>query len=255
MSLSDTLFRLARLIAPDHRKPWIVAMAAEPARSADRMGWAVGAVLTALRERVTDLVATGALVRLAGGAFVLGTGLAALPFLARILTFIHDRHVEDPNSGNTAVSLVVICGLVAGMIGTGAAIMVAGKNRPARIAASTIVVLTATGLGCLLTWSGGLSLQSRDHLTPFQQEMTGWTLLAGPALVVAAAAMLLRRPRLFLASALIALGAQTGQWLVGLSHHAVTGVVPAAIAFYGACLPTLLLLAAAGLVVTPRHTA
>ncbi len=251
MSLSDTLFRLARRLAPGHRKPWIDAMATEAALTGNRAGWAMGAVVTALRERAADLLATGALTRAAGGAFVMGTGLAALPFLVRILAFIHDRHAHGQNPGDAVASLAVISAVIAGLVATGAAIMVAGRNRPARIAAKTLVVLMGTGLGTLLTWSGGLGVQSRNHLTPIQQDMTWWTLLAGPALLIAATAMLLKRPRLFLVAALIALGAQTGQWLAELSRHAVTGAIPTAIAFYGACLPTLLMLAAAGLVIAP----
>jgi len=255
MSLFDTLFRLARRIAPGHRKSWIDAMTAEASQTGNRTGWAIGAVATASRERLVDLAATGGLARAIGGAFVMATGLAALPFLTGVLTFVQGHHIYDRDPGSVLTSIVFISVVIAGLIATGAAIMVAGRNRPARIAARAIVVLMATGLGCLLTWSGGLSLQSRGHLTPLQQEMTAWTLLAGPALLAAAAAMLLGRPRLFLASALIALGAQIGQWLTGLSHHAVTGVIPTSIAFYSACLPTLLMLAATGLVITPRRMA
>lgn len=255
MSPSDTLFHLARLIAPDHRKLWIDAMKTEGAQSRYPTGWAMGAVATAGRARIADMAATGTLARVTGGAFVTATGLASLPFLVRILTFILDHPADAPNPGDMAVGLTVICALVAGLIGTGAAIMVAGTNRPARIVARAIVIVMGAGLGCLLTWSGGLSVQSRVHLTPIQQEMTWWTLLAGPALLIAAAAMLLKRPRMFLAASLIALGAQTGQWLVELSRHSMTGAIPTAIAFYGACLPTLLMLAAAGLVIPPRNRA
>jgi len=253
MSLSDTLFRLARRIAPDHRKAWIDAMETEAAQAGNRSGWAVGAITTASHERLIDLAATGALARASGGAFILGTGLGSLPFLVRTLAFLQDRHIDAPDRGNAVVSLVFICVVLAGLIATGVAIMLSGKNRPARIAAKTIVVLMAIGLGCLLTWSGGLSVQSRIHLTAIQQEATWWTLLTGPALLVAATATALKRPRLFLAAAMTALGAQIGQWLVELSHHAVTGVVPSALAFYSACLPALLMLAATGLLIKPRR--
>jgi len=253
MNLSDTLFRLARRIAPDHRKAWIDAMKTEAAQAGNRTGWAAGAITTASRERLIDLTISGALPRALGGAFVMGTGLASLPFLVRILILIQDRHVDAPDRGNATVSLVLICTVMAGLIATGVAIMVAGKNRPARIAAKTIVVLMTVGLGSLLTWLGGHSIQAHNPLSPFQQEMTWWTLATGPALLIAAAAMALRRPRLFLAAAMAALGAQTGQWLLELSHHAVTGMVPSALAFYSACLPALLMLAATGLLINPRR--
>jgi len=253
MNLSDTLFRLARRVAPDHRKAWIDAMKTEAAQAGNRTGWAVGAITTASRERLIDLTTSGALPRALGGAFVMGTGLAALPFLVDVLTFVGSHHIYDRNPGDVLTSLAFICVIIAGLIATGVAIMVAGRNRPARIAASAIVVLMATGVGCLLTWSGGLGMQSRSHLTLVQQQMMGWTLLAGPALLVAAAAMLLKRPRLFVTAALVGLGAQAGQWLVGLSHYYVAGVIPATIAFASSCLPALLMLAATGLLINPRR--
>ncbi len=251
MSLSDTLFHLARLIAPDHRKPWIDAMQCEGAQSPIRVSWAIGAIATASGERLRDLTKTGALARTVGGTFVMGTGLTAVPFFANVVRRAYDQRIYERDA-RSAVGILILCAMVAGLIGTGAAIMAAGRNGPARAIAKTIVVLMGTGLGCLLTWSGWLSLKPHRHITLIQHEIMWLSLVAGPALLIAAAAMALKRPRLFLATTLIAFGAQTGQWLVELSRHMMTGIVPAAIAFYGACLPTLLMLAAAGLVIQPR---
>lgn len=253
MSLSDTLFRLALTLAPIHRKAWIDAMQAEATSAGNRMGWAVGAVATAARERIADLAMTGALARAIGGVFVMSTGLGALLYLMPILIHIQDRHGLDRNPENAVLGITIFMLIVIGLIATGAAIMLAGKSRGARIAAKVIVVVMGTGLGSLLIWSGWFSLKPRHHMTVLQHEMMWLSLVAGPALLVAVAALLLKRPRLFLTAGLTALGAETGQWLIELSHHPIDGLIAAAIAFYGACLPTLLMLAAFGLL-TPRRS-
>lgn len=253
MSLSDTLFRLARVLAPDRRKPWIDAMQAESPQARSPTRWAVGAVTTAFRERIIDLAVTGALARAIGGAFVIGTGLVSLPYLARILVLVHAHRGYDHAPGNSMVSVAVICAIVAGLIATGAAIMIAGGNRLARISARSVVAVMGAGLGSLLIWSGYLSLNSRRHITVVQHDAMFLSLLAGPALILAAAAMALNRPRLFLVAALTAFAAEAGQWLVELSPHAVAGPIPTVMAFFGAFLPALLMLSATGLVMTPRQ--
>lgn len=247
MSLSATLFRLARRLAPDHRKPWIDAMETEGAQTHNHASWAAGAVVTAINERFIHLTITGALTRAIGGAFVMGTGLSSLPFLARMLTILHDRQGYDRHPENTMVSLAIVCAIIVGLMATGAAIMIAGRNRIARIAARCVVIIMGTGLGLLLTWTGWISLKPHHHTTVFQHEMMSLSLLAGPALLVAATALLLKRPRLFLAAATTALGAEAGQWLIELSRHNL-GALPALLGFYGACLPALLLLSAAGVI-------
>ncbi len=251
-TVSTLLLDLAAWIAPTHRRPWIAGLRAEAAIVDHPTLWAWGALTTALGQRLADTVASGLIVRLVLGGFVISvaTGFAALlmeqmPSLEAAAARAHQ---------NLALILPIFATILLVLATGGMAIAFsAGRpwfNRYGRTLFALFSLFTGQEMVRALTHQS-----NRWHpVTAYGHLQNVLSTIVGALLIAAAPALLFRWGRPFLVLAAGALSIEIIQWSLELPLSLPNRPAPL-IAFFNCCMPTLLMLSAFGLLLQRRSPA
>ena len=241
-TVATLLLDFAAWIAPPHRRDWIAGLRAEAAVARHPTRWAWGALTTAAGQRLADIVASGLALRLVLGGFVIGV---AACFAVFITVRIPDIEAASARTHRDLLPVALMLAAIPLVLSSGGLAIVLSRrtswlNRYGRL----LFTLGGLYIGFQLAGAGYES-RLRHTATALQHQMATWSAIAGPLFIAAALALLLRRGRLFLVFASGALGMEIAQYGVELPH--LPQGAPAAIAFFSACAPGLLMLAAFGL--------
>lgn len=242
-TVATVLLDLAACIAPSHRRDWIAGLRAEAAVADHPARWAWGALTTATRQRLADIVASGLALRLALGGFVIGV---AACFAIFITVRIPDIEAVSARTHRDLLPVVLMLAAIPLVLSSGGLAIVLSRRTPwVNRYGRLLFTLGGLYVGFKLA-SAGFESRLWHTATALQHQMATLSAIAGPLFIAAALALLFRRGRLFLVLASGALGMEIAQYGVELPHlpH---GALPA-IAFFSACAPGLLMLAAFGLV-------
>jgi hypothetical protein len=239
--LSRILLDMAARIAPPHRRQWIAGLRVEAAMADRPDAWAWGALTTALGQRLAETVTSGLALRLVAGGFVIGLAACFAIFLIVRIPGIEAAsaraHRDLPPVALVLTTVVVL------LLSGGLAILLSHGTTWLNRYGRALFALGGLSIGYSL--SGAVFMKGHGA-SAFQQQMALLSTLAGPLFIAAAVALLFRRLRLFLVLASGALGMEIAQY--GLEWPRMqTSIL--FIAFFNACAPGLLMLAATGLLV------
>lgn len=227
-TIATFLLDAAAWITPPHRRQWIEGLRAEAAVAEHPTVWAWGALTTAVRQRLADALVSGLALRLVLGGFVIFTAAGSVVFVA--VRFPNMEIVAARRSIDLFPLTLAFAAFVLLMLSGGLAILFsAGRpwlNRYGRV----LFCLGAlnSSLNQIATAYGSMHFHRFTHMGELAT-------IAGPLFIVAALALLSRRPRLFVLTALGALGMMVSEWGVN-----------------GGVAPALLLLAGGGLLIERR---
>ncbi len=255
MTLNRLLFQLAMAIAPRHRRHWIDAMQIEAGHAGQGLGWAVGCLTTAIGQRLNDLIVSGGLVRLAAGGFVAALGLAAVRFLIRIARFVAGHDMHGPALGSAWLGMILCLVYCVGLTGGGAAILWAARSLAAQRIGRFLFAGFATLNGLALAVGAFYSLERGIRVTTFGHGFTWLTYAIIPLFFAAALGLAMKRPRLLATAATAALGIQAVQWAIEIGHLPAADLMTCVRAFFGSCLPALVLVSTSALLTGERRNA
>ena len=247
MTLNRLLFRLAMAIAPRHRRHWIDAMQIEAGHAGRGLGWAVGCLTTAIGQRLNDMVVTGGLVRLTAGGFVAALGMAAIPFLIRIGQFVTGHDMHGPALGSAWLGMILCIVYCVGLTGGGAAILWSARSHAAQRLGRFLFAGFAALNGVALSVGAVYSLERGYHVSTFGHGFTWLTYAVIPLSFAAALGLAMKRPRLLVTAATATLGIQAAQWAIEIGHLPAADLMTCVRAFFGSCLPALVLVSASAL--------
>ena len=239
--IATLLLDLAAWIAPPRRRPWIAGMRAEAALTPQPLAWAGGALTTALQQRMTDMIASRFAPRLLLGGFVLLTAAGTTPFFAATLRMAAEPHTDPHLTAELATTFVALIVVALLLVSGGLAVILAHPASIFERYGRWLFGLGGIGMG-LMQGIAGYDSFVRGH-----GPAAALALLAAPLFIAAATGLLLRRPRLFALPAMAAFGVELSQLALEWPRLPVHGLTDYTGAFFGACLPALLLLAATGL--------
>lgn len=260
MTLNRLLFQLAMAIAPPHRRDWIKGMGIEgmgieAGHAGQDLGWAVGCLTTAIGQRLNDMVVTGGLVRLTAGGFVAALGMAAIPFLIRIARFVTGHDMHGPALGGAWLGMVLCLVYFVGLTSGGAAILWSGRSLSAQRIGRFLFAGFAGLNGVALSVGAVYSLERGYHVSTFGHGFTWLTYAVIPLSFAAALGLAMKRPRLLMTAAMATLGIQAVQWAIEIGRLPAADPMTCVRAFFGSCLPALVLVSASALLPGKRRNA
>ena len=253
--LAVFLLDAAAWIAPVHRRDWIAGLRAETEFSPRPVAWARGALLTALQQRMIDMLNSRQALRLLLGAFVIATAAFMVPFLGFMIHWAQTQVMDARNARHLVLGFVFVSAVVLLLSSGGLAIIFStGRSRFNRYGRG-LFSIGGLFMGVSLPYFAYLGFMRFHKLTVPPAPVSALSLIAAPLFVAAAVALLWRRTRLFVPLATAALGLEVAQFAMQWPSLPVHEAADYVRGFFGACLPGLLMLAATGLLLERKTPA